>query len=71
MIDLGLLHYYLGVEVMQRERNICISVTKYVSELLKKFGMEDCKPNITPMEKNSKLSKFEGGNLSAVQGIES
>jgi hypothetical protein len=63
MTDLGLLHYYLGVEVMQRERSIFISQTKYVSELLKKFGMEDCKPAITPMEKNLKLSKFEGGGL--------
>jgi hypothetical protein len=25
--------------------------------------MEDCKPTITPMEKNLKLSKFEGGEL--------
>ena len=61
MTDFGLLHYYLGVELMQRERSIFISQTKYVFELLKKFRMENCKPAITPMEQNIKLSKFGGG----------
>ena len=63
MTDLGLLHYYLGVEVKQREGSIFISQAKYISGLLKKFGMEECKPAITPMEQNLKLSKFEGGKL--------
>jgi len=48
MTNLGLIYYYLGVEVMQRERRIFISQTKYVSKLLKKFGMEDCKLAIIP-----------------------
>ena len=69
MIDSRVLHYYIGVEVKQTERNIFISQTEYVPKLLKKFGMEDCKLAITPMEKNLKLSKFERGNLSAVIGI--
>ena len=60
MTDLGLLHYYLRVEVKQREGSIFISQAKYISRLLKKFGMEECKPTITPMEQNLKLSKFEG-----------
>jgi hypothetical protein len=42
MTDLGLLHYYLGVEVIQREKNIFISKTKYASKFLKEFGMEYC-----------------------------
>jgi hypothetical protein len=63
MTDLGLLHYYLGVEVFQHSNNIFISQCKYASELLKIFGMTDCKSVLTPMEKNLKLSKFEGGEL--------
>jgi hypothetical protein len=51
MIDLGLLHYYLGVEVFQQPNNIFISQCKYASELLKKFGMEDCKSILTNGEK--------------------
>ena len=63
MIDLGTLHYYLGVEVSQHPNQIFLSQTKYATELLKKFGMEDCKPSLTSMEQKLKLSKFEGGEL--------
>jgi hypothetical protein len=63
MTDLGLLHYYLGVEVFQHSNNIFISQCKYASELLKIFGMTNCKSVLTPMEKNLKLSKLEGGEL--------
>jgi hypothetical protein len=62
-IDLGELHYYLGVEVSQHPNQIFLSQTKYATEILKKFGMEDCKPSLTPMEQKLKLSKFEGGEL--------
>jgi hypothetical protein len=50
MIDLGTLIYYLGVEVSQHPNQIFPSQTKYPTELIKKFGMEDCKPFLTPME---------------------
>eukprot|EP00253_Pinus_taeda_P005379 PITA_05379 len=61
MTDLGLLHYYLGVEVFQRPHPIFIYQSKYAVEVLQRFGMQDCKPVLTPMEQNLKLSKFEGG----------
>jgi hypothetical protein len=63
MIDLGTLHYYLGVEVSQHPNQIFLSPTNYPTDLLKKFGMEYCKLFLTPMEKKLKISKFEGGNL--------
>ena len=50
MTDLGTLHYYFGVEVTQRPNNIFLSQTKYATDLLKKFGMEECKPSLTLME---------------------
>jgi hypothetical protein len=49
MTDLGLLHYYLGVEVFQYSNSIFISQCKYASELLKRFGMTDYKFVLTPM----------------------
>ena len=61
MTDLGLLHYYLGVEVFQRPHHIFISQSKYAAEVLQRFGMQDCKPVLIPMEQNLKLSNFEGG----------
>ena len=63
MTYLGKLHYYLGFEVTQHQKNIFLGQTKYATDLLKKFGMEECKPSLTPMEQNLKLSKFEGGGL--------
>jgi hypothetical protein len=61
MTDLGILHYYLGVS--QHPNQIFLIQTKYDIQLLKKFGIEYCKPSLTPMEQKLKLSKFEGGEL--------
>ena len=59
MTDLGLLHYYLGIEVYQKPKHIFISEKKYVGELLNKFGMQDCNHVSTSMEKNLKLTSNE------------
>jgi hypothetical protein len=42
---------------MSSNQGIFISQTKYIREMLKRFGMEDCKPVITPMQTSCKLSK--------------
>jgi hypothetical protein len=34
-----------------------VKETKYIREMLKRFGMEDCKPITTPMQTNCKLRK--------------
>jgi hypothetical protein len=39
MTYLGLLHYYLGIEVFQRPHHIFISQSKYAVEILQQFGM--------------------------------
>ena len=56
MIDLGLLHYCLGVEVWQTENNIFLFQSKYARNLVDRFRMQDCKPTTTPMEPGLKLS---------------
>ena len=56
MTDLGTLHYYLGFEVTQHQKNIFLGQTKYDTNLLKKLIMEYCKPSLTPMEHNLKHS---------------
>jgi len=61
MTDLGLLHYFLGIEVTQMSDGIFISQEKYVSNLLKKWKMGNCKPMSTPMNTNEKLSVEDGG----------
>jgi hypothetical protein len=57
MNDLGLLHYYLSIEVWKQPNKISISQTKYASKSFEKFGMEDCNQSKSPMEVNLKLSK--------------
>eukprot|EP00253_Pinus_taeda_P028231 PITA_28231 len=47
---LGLMHYFLGLEVWQKPREIFLSQGKYVVKILERFGMVDCKHVTTPME---------------------
>jgi hypothetical protein len=54
---LGELSFFLGLQIHQSNQGIFISQTKYIREMLKRFGMEDCKPVITPMQTSCKLSK--------------
>ena len=49
MKDLGLMHYYLGLEVWQKHGEVFLGQGKYVVKILQKFGMMDCKSMATPM----------------------
>jgi hypothetical protein len=57
MSDLGLLHYYLGIEVKQGADGIYLSQGAYVRKILEKNGMTGCNPYQFPMEPRLKLSK--------------
>ena len=54
MKDLGPMHYFLGLEVWQRSDEIFLSQGKYIVDVLKRFGMIDCKSMATPMVSNLK-----------------
>jgi hypothetical protein len=58
IVDLGLLHYYLGVEFWQFDYTIFVSQVKYAIYLLEKFKMIECNPTSTPMEVGIKLSTY-------------
>jgi hypothetical protein len=60
MSDLGLLSYYLRMEVKQGKEGITVSQGAYAAKILDKAGMRDCNPCQTPMDARLKLSK-EGG----------
>ena len=57
MTDLGLMHYFLGIEVVQSPTSIFISQKKYVFEILDRFQMKDCNPVLTLTELGLKLTK--------------
>jgi len=61
MIDLGLMHYFLGIEVVQSSASIFISQKKYVLEILDRFKMKDCNSVCTPTECGLKLRRDDGG----------
>ncbi|GJU59922.1 ribonuclease H-like domain-containing protein [Tanacetum coccineum] len=47
--DLGKLKYFLGIEVIDTEKGICLNQRKYVLDLLSEYGMLACKPAKTPL----------------------
>ncbi|KAK1680872.1 hypothetical protein QYE76_041720 [Lolium multiflorum] len=57
MSDLGLLTYYLGIEVQQKLGEITLCQEAYAKRILENCGMEDCNPTQVPMEPRLKLSK--------------
>ncbi|GJS56078.1 ribonuclease H-like domain-containing protein [Tanacetum coccineum] len=57
--DLGLLKYFLGIEVLENENGLCLSQRKYYLELLNEYGLLACKPAATPLQQNVVLSYEE------------
>ena len=56
MLDLGHLHYFVGLQVLQTKEGIFLSQYKYACDLLCHFQMEDCKPTPSPFDPGVKLS---------------
>ncbi|GKU93862.1 hypothetical protein SLEP1_g7421 [Rubroshorea leprosula] len=61
MSDLGLMHYYLGIEVNQSAAGFFISQKKYVQDILDTFRMKNCNLVSTPIELGLKLVRNPGG----------
>jgi hypothetical protein len=57
MSDLGLLSFYLGIEVQQSSHSITLKQAAYAAKLVEKAGLSDCNPVHIPMEPRLKLSK--------------
>jgi hypothetical protein len=52
---LGLMHYFLCLEVWQSLEKIFLNQGKYADEILKRFDLLECKSMNTPMETKLKL----------------
>ncbi|GKV53076.1 hypothetical protein SLEP1_g59622 [Rubroshorea leprosula] len=59
MTDIGLMSYYLGIEVKQNEDGIFISQEAYAKKVLEKFEMANCKPVSNPIACGTRLSKYD------------
>ena len=55
MKDLGMMHYFLGMEVLRNVDGISLGKQKYVLDILKRFEMMEYKAMTKPMASNLKL----------------
>ena len=63
MTDIGLMHYFLGLEVWQEPRHIFLGQGKYAVDILRRFRRADCRPMSTPMVTNWKKLHASKGEL--------
>jgi hypothetical protein len=57
MSDLGLLYFYLGIEVHQGDSGISLRRIIYAKRVIELAGLTDCNLALTPMEERLKLSR--------------
>lgn len=68
MTDIGAVNTFLGIHIERDRKNgiIQLSQSQYLSKVLNKFGMNDCKPASTPIEKGLHMSNEAKGEDSSV-----
>lgn len=65
--DLGILKYFLGIEIARSQSGFVISQRHYTLQLLEDSGYLDCKPTSTPMDQKISLSSASSTSLSQRQ----
>jgi hypothetical protein len=70
MSMMGELKYFLGFQVKQLQEGTFISQTKYIQDIINKFGMKDAKPIKTPMGTNGHLDLDTGDKSVALSTAE-
>jgi len=63
MKDLGLMHYFLVMEVWQGDGELFASQDKYANEKLRRFHMESCNPIETPLAGNWRKEDATSGEV--------
>nr|GEY15757.1 ribonuclease H-like domain, reverse transcriptase, RNA-dependent DNA polymerase [Tanacetum cinerariifolium] len=63
MSDLGLLAYYLEIEVTQTNDDISIKQSAYASKILKEAEMLDCNETLIPMDPGTRLTNITKGTM--------
>ncbi|XP_019244537.1 PREDICTED: uncharacterized protein LOC109224411 [Nicotiana attenuata] len=60
--DLGLLNYFLGIEVFYDNSGVILHQRKFIADLLREFGCDSASAVVSPLELGVKL-KFDDGEL--------
>jgi hypothetical protein len=61
MSDLGLLSFYLGIEVHQGDSRITLRQTAYAKRVVELAGLTDCNPTLTPVEETEAVPRQHDG----------
>lgn len=67
--DLGVLHYFLGLEANATSQGVCLNQHKYAVELISEFGLSASKLAKVPMEQAVKLDDVITDNDPAMSNI--
>ncbi|GKA61323.1 putative RNA-directed DNA polymerase [Tanacetum coccineum] len=67
--DLGLLKYFLGIEVLRNDKGICLTQRKYCLEVLHEFGLLAAKPVLSPLPANFVLNHIESNEDKALTNV--
>ncbi|GJY81441.1 retrovirus-related pol polyprotein from transposon TNT 1-94 [Tanacetum coccineum] len=59
MSMMGELNFFLGLQIKQLDDGIFFNQSKYIKEMLKKFGLEDSKPMKTPISTETTKTSYE------------
>ena len=71
MTDLGLLHYFIGMEVYQSHGGIFLSQHRYLKQLLETYSMSNCRPfPVQWIQTQSYLVKIILPSLKILRNIE-
>jgi hypothetical protein len=63
--NLDPLNYFLGIEVKPSSDGIVLTQEKYIRDILRRVGMQDCKTMRTPLPADEKLSLSDGDLLTS------
>ena len=69
--DLGKLHHFLGMKVVQDDAtgDVWVGQPVYVDKVLKKFGMQEAKAVSTPVDTSAKLTRADGETEEKIESV--
>jgi hypothetical protein len=58
VMDLGDLHWLLGIQIKFGPKSIELSQTPYIDSVLSRFGLQDCNLTILPIDQHTTLTRY-------------